>query len=165
MVKCFTAVFNESWSNTTAGDAGRVQAPSGGGGGVQSVGCTGPWRALPEPAGHTSNWKPIGTCKQFGEGLAPERSRELVGCQKPLMEADRCRQRSGWLVMESMRSRSLSKVTIHPGSLPRSGLLWGKQSSWCSCHKSCCLASILGTGQELATRHYASSSQHWAPGE
>lgn len=151
-VKYFTAVFSESWSNTPAAAAERVQASSGlwGGGAVQRAGSTGPWRALPEPEGHISNQKPTGICKQYGEGLAPESSRELVGCQKLLMEADVRKQQSGLLVMESVGSRSLPKVIIDPESLPRSGLCWGKRSSWCHCCKSY-PAPLLGTRQEPET--------------
>lgn len=120
------------------------------GGGVQRAGSTGPWRAPPEPEGHISNQKPTGICKQYGEGLAPESSRELVGCHKLLTEADVCKQQSGLLVMESMGSRSLPKVIIDPESLPRSGLCWGKRSSWCHCCKSY-PAPLLGTRQEPET--------------
>lgn len=52
--------------------------------------------ALPEPAGHTSVQRPTGTGKQSGKGLAQESSRELVGCRKPLMEADAHKQQPGW---------------------------------------------------------------------
>lgn len=68
--------------------------------------------ALPQPADRTSIQKPNGTWKQSGKGLAPESSRELVGCRKPSMEADVYKQQLGWLVMESIGSRSSSRMRL-----------------------------------------------------
>lgn len=68
--------------------------------------------ALPQPADRTSIQKPNGTWKQSGKSLAPESSRELVGRRKPSMEADVYKQQLGWLVMESIGSRSSSRMRL-----------------------------------------------------
>lgn len=123
MVKYFTAVFSESWSNTPAGVVENV--------GIIRIG----WEQFKElgpqtPArGCRPRLHPEASCKQYGEGLAPESSKELVGFQKLLMAVDVCKQPPGYLVMESTGSRSLSKVIIHPESLPRSGLCWENEAA------------------------------------
>lgn len=123
MVKYFTAIFSESWSNTPAGVAERTQASSGlGGRSSKSWVHWQPGQSLQATPTSRSH-------KQYGEGLAPESSRELVGFQKLMMAADVCKQPAGCLVMESTGSRSLSKVIISPESLPRSGLCWENEAA------------------------------------
>lgn len=79
--------------------------------------------------GHIPIQKPSGTCRQSRGGLTPESFRELVGCKKPSMEADACKQQPGCLVMKSMGSRSLSRIAIGPENPPKIWMLLGRKDS------------------------------------
>lgn len=94
-----------------AGAAGRVQALSEQDPGVHRAGSTWPWEPRQSLQATPPSRSQLALVSSLEQVLTPESSRELVGCRKPLIEADMYKQQPGPLVTGSMGSRSLSRMT------------------------------------------------------